>query len=99
MDEQEQGESWEDGDGDGGGDGDGDGDNEYPKSPFGANPARFSVYGFNSEVLYYCMFNFFESNSTYDIMISLISEKQWLYHEIGLQIYIEIIDPKSKEEC
>ena len=46
----EQGESWEDGDG--------DGDNEYPKSPFGANPARFSVYGFNSEVLYYCMFNF-----------------------------------------
>lgn len=55
-------------------------ENEISESPYGANPARFSINELNSELFYYCVFKHLDANSNMVFITALRSDKQEYFH-------------------
>lgn len=65
----------------------------------GANPAIFSVEGFSAELLYYCVFRYLKSNSSYAFIVSVRSDLQVYYHSTADSITLNVLDSNCMIEC
>lgn len=73
-------------------------EDEISDSPYGANPARFSINELNSKLFYYCIFKHLYANSNMEFITALRSDKQEYFHGGGATINHYVYNPNDIRE-